>query len=744
MQRMAALERPTLDTMTNAIRNPVQEYLVDAAQRFVLLLDTLRQRGNRSIEASTKVAPHVLEFEFEHILDGKNLPRPTNYQLVRIIPPPGTRIDPARPPFVVVDPRAGHGPGIGGMKHDSEIGAAFAAGHPCYFIGFLREPVPGQTVEDVCRTEARFLEEIIARHPEAEGKPVVVANCQAGWQMMMTAALRPELTGPIMLVGSPLSYWAGVRGRNPLRYLGGLLGGTWLTALAGDMGAGRFDGANLIANFESMNPGNTYWNKLYNLYSKIDEEAPRYLEFETWWGTPVLMNAEEMQWIADELFIGNKLSTGQLRASDGTRIDLRNVTSPIIVFCSWGDDITPPQQALGWITDLYDHEREIVAAGQTIVYTMHNSIGHLGIFVSGKVANKEHTEFAQCMEMIDLMPPGLYEAVITEEPSGRDPGVQNGKYLLRLEVRTLEDIRKLGVNPPEDERRFATVARVSEVNKSLYRTFASPVVRRLFPEPVARVVQLLHPNRLRFSLLSDRNPLLWPVKALAESVRTRRQKVSADNPLLSMERTASSWLASALDGWGAMRGKLQEATFLGVYGLPAVQALAGFSPGTSERRHAERDLSREIAQERSRSELGTRYERGGFLEAMARALVYIRLPEGRIDERGFAMLTSLRAEAPAEDRRSLTELKQLLKEQFFLVRLDEERALETLPSLLPPDPEKRRHGLGIVQRMLSAEDALSPEGVRRLQRIQALFEPRPLLAASSGTGPDRGGGRAVG
>ena len=484
-----------------------------------------------------------------------------------------------------------------------------------------------------------------------------------------------------------------------------------------------------------MNPGNTHWKKLYNLYSKIDEEAPRYLEFETWWGTPVLMNAEEMQWIADELFIGNKLSTGQLRASDGTRIDLRNVTSPIIVFCSWGDDITPPQQALGWITDLYDHESEIVAAGQTIVYTMHDSIGHLGIFVSGKVANKEHTEFAQCMEMIDLMPPGLYEAVITEEPSGSDPGVKNGKYLLRLEVRTLEDIRKLGVNPPEDERRFATVARVSEVNKSLYRTFAAPVVRSLFPEPVARAVQQLHPNRLKFSLLSDRNPLLRPVKALADSVRTRRQKVSADNPLLSVERAASSWIASALDGWGAMRGRLQEATFLGVYGLPAVQALAGFSPGTSERRHAERDLARE---DRPGAEpIGAPdalRELGASSRPTARALVYIRIPEGRIDERGFAMLTSLRAEAPVEERRSLNELKQLFKEQFFLVRLDEERALESLPALLPSDPEKRRLGLDIVQRMLGAEDALSPEGVRRLKRIQALFEPRPLLAARAGPG----------
>ena len=157
-----------------------------------------------------------------------------------------------------------------------------------------------------------------------------------------------------MLAGSPLSYWAGVRGKNPMRYLGGVLGGTWLTALAGDLGAGIFDGANLVANFESLNPANTYWTKAYNVYSKVDTETERFLEFETWWGSPVLLNAGEMQWIADNLFVGNKLSTGQIRTSEGVRIDLRNIRSPIIVFCSWGDNITPPQQALDWILDLYD------------------------------------------------------------------------------------------------------------------------------------------------------------------------------------------------------------------------------------------------------------------------------------------------------------------------------------------------------------------------------------------------------
>ena len=118
-----------------------------------------------------------------------------------------------RRPFVVVDPRAGHGPGIGGFKADSEIGVAFKAGHQCYFIGFLPEPMPSQTIEDIARAEAVFLEKVIALHPEADGKPCVVGNCQAGWAVIMLAAIRPELFGPIIVAGSPLSYWAGVRGR---------------------------------------------------------------------------------------------------------------------------------------------------------------------------------------------------------------------------------------------------------------------------------------------------------------------------------------------------------------------------------------------------------------------------------------------------------------------------------------------------------------------------------------------------
>jgi pimeloyl-ACP methyl ester carboxylesterase len=705
----------------------VQNYWLDAWQRSILFLDVLRERGNIYLEHSAKEVPHVLHFQAELVRDGRTLERPVNYALVRIIPPAGTKLDPSKAPIIVVDPRAGHGPGIGGMKHDSEIGVALAAGHACYFVGFLPKPMPGQTIEDVCRAEAVFVEDVAARHPDAEGKPVVIANCQAGWQIMMMAAINPNRTGPIMLAGSPLSYWAGVRGKNPMRYLGGLLGGTWLTALSGDLGHGIFDGANLIANFESLNPANTYWTKDYNVYSKVDTERERFLEFETYWGSPVLLNAEEMQWIADNLFVGNRLSTGQLRTADGVRIDLRNITAPIIVFCSWGDNITPPQQALGWVLDLYDHEREIVANGQTIVYTMHHSIGHLGIFVSGKVATREHGEFVSCMELIDVLPPGLYEAVITDvDENTLNPELVQGRYLFSLEARTLNDIRSLGTNDAEDDQRFATVARVSEVNQGLYRTLVEPAVRWAVPEPAAEALREMHPNRLRFAMFSDRNPWMQPVKALAESVCAARQPVDADNPLLAMERAASSWITTCMQSYGEFRDGMTELVFLNTYGSPLLQSLVGLgSQQSAPPRRIERDLAREAAHARLRAELEHKFEVGHVEEAVLRSLVYIRLPEGSIDERGFAVLKMIRASRPASKQISLARFKELMKEQFLLVCLDDERAINALPRLLDCDTAERKAALDVLHRILAARGALSDEGRRRLARIEALFAAKP-------------------
>jgi len=697
------------------------DYWVDGWQRTILFWDVLRQRSDEYYQQRAKAVPHVLSFDADLVLDARTFERPVNYLLVRVKPPQGVVIDPKKRPFVVVDPRAGHGPGIGGFKADSELGVAMRAGHPAYFVGFSPDPMPGQTIEDIMRAEAVFLEKVIELHPHAEGKPCVIGNCQAGWAVMMLAATRPELCGPLIIPGSPLSYWAGVEGKNPMRYTGGLLGGSWLTALTSDLGAGKFDGAYLVENFENQNPANTLWTKNYDLWSKVDTEGSRFLEFEKWWGGHVNLNAEEMQWIVDQLFIGNRLATAEIATSDGARIDLRNIRSPIVCFCSKGDNITPPQQALGWIVDLYAKDDDIRACGQTLVYAIHESIGHLGIFVSGGVARKEHDEFATNVDLIEVLPPGLYEAVMTPKSAAvAHPDLVGGDWIVRFEPRTLDDLRAIVKPDPENERRFATVRRVSEINLGLYRTLFQPFVQAFASAQTAEWLHKLNPSELPYELFSDRNPLMRQVAQLAEQVRQQRQPAAPDNPLLQVQAMISERIIAALDGWRDLNERSMEQIFLALYSSPLLQALAGVSPSDEPPRpHPGIEPERIAFIQQRIAELKARIAEGGWREAAIRSLVYIGLAGPGVDERAFNELRQIRAE---HGGLTLEEFKRLLREQFFALLLDRDAALAAIPKMLAPDAAARAEVLDKIRQVVSVVGEPSGERAERLARIEKLFQ----------------------
>ena len=148
------------------------DYATDFWQRSLIFLDILRQSGNQQAEMTSRPINAVLIYDYEVILKGTSLPRPVNYALVRVVPPKGTVIDQTKRPVVVIDPRAGQGPGIGGFKPVSEIGQAFEAGHPVYFIGFIADPIEGQTIEDIAHAHTVFLEKVIELQPQAAGKPL--------------------------------------------------------------------------------------------------------------------------------------------------------------------------------------------------------------------------------------------------------------------------------------------------------------------------------------------------------------------------------------------------------------------------------------------------------------------------------------------------------------------------------------------------------------------------------------------
>ncbi|HEX6011032.1 MAG TPA: DUF3141 domain-containing protein, partial [Geminicoccaceae bacterium] len=550
-------------------------------------------------------------------------------------------------------------------------------------------------------------------------------NCQAGWAVMMLSAVAPELMGPILLAGAPLSYWAGEGTQNPMRYTGGLLGGSWLTALAGDLGAGIFDGAHLVQNFESMNPSNTLWTKQHHLHANIDTEGPRYLAFERWWGGHVLLNAEEMQWIVDNLFVGNRLATAELVTGDGVRLDFRDIASPIVCFCSEGDDITPPQQALGWILDLYGSVDDIRANGQTIVYCVHDKVGHLGIFVSGSVAKKEHAEFTDNIDLIDCLPPGLYEAVLTpvDARESRD-GLVVGDYVARFEALTLDAIRALGGNDLEDEREFAAVARLSKINLGLYRTFLQPWVRAAVTPAAAETLRRLSPSRLQYELISDRNPFLAPLAATADRVRENREPVARDNPFVAAEQLASRQIAAALDAWRDLRDAAGEALFHSAYGSPLVQATLGLRASDAPPRPRPGHEPEEIAFVRERTAaLLERMGEGGMREAFVRAFVYVRQPQLAADERGFRMLQKLRDEH-AKDV-TLAQFKQLVRDQFMMVLLDPEEAVRTLPKLLAGREAEAPRVFGVLDDLLAVGGPLTGETAARREQVARIFGAAP-------------------
>jgi len=91
----------------------------------------------------------------------------------------------------------------------------------------------------------------------------------------------------------------------------------------------------------------------------------------------------------------------------------------------------------------------------------------------------------------------------------------------------------------------------------------------------------------------------------------------------------------------------------------------------------------------------------------------------------YNMFNAIRTSRPPEERLSLAQLKQLLREQFLLLTLDEQRAVEAIPKLLPRNGERRRAALEDVQRMILARGMLSDEGQRRLQKVESLFEVMP-------------------
>ncbi len=701
------------------------EYLVDSFQRSILYADIIRKRGNIYFEHLAQGQPPVLVFEYDLIADGRKFERPVNYCLVKIRNRKNSSDDqnqekvveenPSARPIVIIDPRAGHGPGIGGSKKDSEIGLALDQGHPVYFVMFFTDPEEGQTIADIQKAEIKFIEKVRELHPDAE-KPVVIGNCQGGWAGALVAAARPDICGPLVLNGSPLSYWGGVEGSNPMRYKGGLLGGVWVNSFLSDLGNGFFDGANLVMNMENLNPANTFWKKYYHVYENVDTEEKRFLDFEKWWGGFFMMTKDEIHFIVDSLFVGNRFERGKLKLGDGDYLDIKNITDPVFVFASGGDNITPPQQALNWIPKVYKSTDEIKRNNQVIVYMLHKDIGHLGIFVSGKVAKKEHKEILETVELISFLSPGLYEMKIEEKNNEGD----NSKdpFKVNFVEREIENIIELD-DGFEDEAGFLPVATVSSTLDKYYNAYISPFVSLLSNEKTAAMIKQMHPLRTQRYLFSDMNPFMMPVKIMSKYVKNNRQKVSNTNSFRKMEKNMSNLIEESLDMFRDIRDLKGESVFINLYDNPFIQFF--YRDYFRENILGDKKKVKEKTSDIEDAKLMAKIDKGGFVEGVIRIMIAMASADQIIDKSEFILVQKIVQSHPKLKGLKAKELRRIAREQSRLLQLDREKALSSLVRLIHYKKD-RKEALKIAENIALSDSVLDENEKNLIERIKVIMK----------------------
>ena len=713
----AVQQRLSQSSPGSSLAQDLVQYVTDATQRVVLTADVLRERANNDARHQAAGTPPVLNYDYELVLDARTFARPANYQLLKICCPTGSTQNVKRP-YMIIDPRAGHGAGIGGFKPESQVGVALQENHPVYFVVFNQHPVPGQTLADVTAAEAEFVREIARRHP-ASPKPVVIGNCQGGWATLVLAAANPDITGPLVLNGSPVSTWSGEVGANPMRYSGGLMGGLAPALLSMDLNHGEFDGAHLVSNFEQLNPGRNYFGKYYDLYDNVDAARKSFLEFERWWGGYHFLNESEMRWIVEQIFIGNKLARGEAELEPGRPLDLKAIRAPIVVFASKGDNITPPQQALNWIVDTYADENEIRIRGQRIVYMVHDKVGHLGIFVSSSIARKEHTEVTSTLKTIEALPPGLYEMTIDRcEGTGCTQ-----QFMVSFHDRKLSDILAVAPNDRELERGFGAVSRMSRLGADLYEATARPLVQAVATTPVTQLLRDAHPSRISRRMFADDNPAMASVAALAAQARAYRQPAAVDNPWRSLERTVADGIAQSLDLWRDLRDYAVEMSFIAFYGAPWMNWYG--QPMAQPRKLPKPEELRWLPSVQSTL---TSMDTGGYPEAVVRMLVLLAGARRSVRRDRLERSALVMTHEPPFDTLTPQRRSELIHEQAIIVEFEREKALQQLPLLLPQASQRRR-ALEVVRHVIGEPSEMEPPTEQLLARLTQLLAVSPEPAS---------------
>jgi len=384
------------------------------------------------------------------------------------------------------------------------------------------------------------------------------------------------------------------------------------------------------------------------------------------------------------------------------------------------------------VADVYGSTEDIKARGQVIVGLLHQDIGHLGIFVSGRVAKKEHTQIVSVMKSIEALPPGLYGMEIEERK-----GPEGVIYEVHFVERRLEEV-VLRLNRFErvDERAFEAVEEVSDFNQRAYELFVRPFVQALTNELGATLGRTFHPLRVQRWAISHLNPWLAWLEPAAAAVTAGRRGLDNDHPLRRAENALSEVLSASLDYGRDVRDAVSEAAFFQTYG--SLFSLQHADPmGVQARGGAGRTDPRTLPAVQQALES---IAKGGYPEAVARIGALLTRGQATIPLAQIELRAGLMEDyAALLPKLSQEERRRIRGQEEVIVAFEPERALETLPALLP-DPDDRAQLLALLERLATDprvwKDRPAPEQLAMLERIRTVLgagQPRAPPARRAAT-----------
>jgi tellurite resistance protein len=292
-------------------------------------------------------------------------------------------------------------------------------------------------------------------------------------------------------------------------------------------------------------------------------------------------------------------------------------------------------------------------------------------------------------------------------------------YDVHFEPRTMEDILDLD-DGLKDEEAFFPAHIISRMNDDMYRIFLSPWVRAGISDTTAAMIRQMHPLRIERYALSDLNPVMQPVRLLAETVKPYRHPVSAENPFLAMETVFSEVVQTGLNYYRDMRDLTQEFWFKSLYGSPWMKWLFGPQGRVGQERSAVQKLDKKTRLRRKAWAQMAAVE-GGFVEAMVRIFIAVAGANRNLDKRQFAVAEKIIKANSRLSRPAADHYKVMIKEQARVLELNEKLALEGLAQLLPTQKD-RIEAFTIAKQIASADEKMDKREQAMLERISRILE----------------------